>query len=775
MKKKFCICITFILFNSFDSSVLAQATLSGSITDQHTKLPLPGATVYIPDLKTGSAANAEGKYSISKLPKHKLLVQVKYIGYKTLTAEVNPAETRNRDFELSESAIETGEVIVTGSAFTTDRQRSSVAVTAIDKMTLLSATADNLVSAIARTPGVSEISTGNGISKPVIRGLAYNRIVTIKDGVRQEGQQWGDEHGLEIDQFSADRIEILKGPASLLYGSDALGGVIHILEPLPAPVNTIGGEASAQYASNNRLSGNSLMLEGNHSGFVWRTRGTYKSAAPYRTPAERVYNSAFHEWNGEGFIGLNKHWGYAHVHASRWDSSIGLIEGKRDSLTGKLTDGSGNMVPEEYLNSRELFVPFQNVRHWKAASVNSIFFGKSRLKLNAGYQVNHRQEFESSIQSPGMFLHLNTITCDLKYYFPESKGLETVIGIQGMRQQNENKGEEFLVPDYDLLDLGGFASVKKSLDKLTLNAGVRYDGRKINSRQLEEGGEILFASFTKNFSEITGSAGGTYRVSESVNVKANTGRGFRAPNISELSANGVHEGTFRYEIGNTGLKPETSLQFDLSVSYESKSISAELNGFYNRIDHFIYYRNQDNEILTLDGKDFPVYRYVQGNSELRGFEALLDLHPVNRLHIENSVSWLEGVNRETKSPLPFIPAAKIHNEIKYYFKNIHSRFVKEIYIRAFVESHLKQSKYDEFEKQTGAYSLLNAGAGCEIIWRGKTVAFYINANNISDKKYYDHLSRLKEKNILNAGRNFIIGLNIPFILKEIKSPPDDSQ
>lgn len=256
------------------------------------------------------------------------------------------------------------------------------------------------------------------------------------------------------------------------------------------------------------------MLEGNHNGFVWRARSTYKNAATYRTPVERVYNSAFNEFNNEGFIGLNKKWGYSHLHVSRWNANIGLVEGERDSATGKFVEAAGNIVSDDDLKSRKLFLPNQNIRHTKLSSVNSFFMGSSSLKLNLGYQHNDRREFEDDENNPALFFHLVTGTYDVKYYLPEYKNMQTVFGVQGMNQQNRNRGEEYLIPEYELNDGGVFISAKKSTEKFTLNAGVRYDARNIKSKQQLVEGEELFQPFTSTFQAVTGSVGSTYKISK---------------------------------------------------------------------------------------------------------------------------------------------------------------------------------------------------------------------------------------------------------------------
>jgi iron complex outermembrane recepter protein len=743
-------------------------TLSGKVTDSETKEALPGASVFITDLKTGAVTDVNGVYEIKNLPKSKFSVQVKSIGYTTINTTVDLSKTTQRDFAMHVAAIESPEVVVTGSAFSSEQNRSSVPVVPIDRLQVTTVGADNIVSALATTPGVSSINTGSAVSKPVIRGLGYNRIVIVNEGVRQEGQQWGDEHGIEIDEFSADKIEVLKGPSSLLYGSDALGGVINILESIPPSNGKIVGEMHSHYSTNNSLTANSLMLEGNQGGFVWRGRRTYKSAIGYQTPTERVYNSGYNEKNGEAMIGLNRSWGYSHLHYSTYDSQIGSVEGKRDSASGKLLNTEGDVATDEELKSRSIDLPFQRVSHNKFSLVNNIIVGESQLRVNAGWQQNDRKEFEESTSDAGLWFHLNTITYDAKYYFPQKdslKGIEAVIGAGGMSQTNENKGEEFLIPAYTLNDIGGFASIKKSFAKTTLNAGVRYDIRTVSGDELMVDSEEVFSSFSSDFSAVSGSIGATYNIDSTWNVKANVGRGFRAPNISELSANGVHEGTFRYEIGNTKLDPETSLQFDMGISAEGKKIGMSLDGFYNIIDNFIYYRHFTGDSLEADGEQFPVYRYVQGNSTLIGFEFSFDIHPVSNLHFENSIAYVEGENYGISQPLPFIPPVKIENELRYTFKTKKESSMKEPYIKVSVVNALEQDKIDRFETPTAGYTLINAGMGTSIKIGNQSALVFIAGNNLTDTRYFNHLSRLKEVSIYEMGRNITFGVNVPFGLK----------
>ena len=769
LKMKVIIFINLLLL-TIGNIAFPQITLTGNITDKSTGEALSGATIYIPDLKTGSVSNEDGFYKIQNLPKGKFLIQVKYLSYATFTEYIEITANANYDYALEQSTIEAQEVVVTGSAISSDNSRTSTSIVPIDKKELITSGSSNIINTLASIPGISEITTGSGVSKPVIRGLSYNHVVTLNEGVRQEGNQWGDEHGIEIDQFSADRIEILKGPASLFYGSDAMGGVINILEPIPASIGTIRGDISSNYSTNNKLSSNSIKLEGNHNGIIWRMRGSYKNAASFQTPTEYVYNSGFNETNYNAMLGLNKKWGYSHLHFSKYDANIGAVEGERDSINDKFINSEGEVVTENILKGRKLEIPFQNVKHSKLTSVSNIIIKGSQLKINLGYQTNDRMEFGESEDYPTLFFHLNTLTYDAKYQLPFHKDFETVFGLSGMTQENQNKGIEFLVPDYELQDLGGFAYIKKSYEKFTINAGIRYDFRKVEGKPLyidtlgnpANTGDTLFQSFKTDFSSITGGMGFTYKINKIFNLKLNIGKGYRAPNIAELASNGVHEGTFRYESGYYHLKPETSIQLDGEISANTNFINASISAFYNTINNFIYSRNLNNEQKVVDNQSYPVYRFVQGNSLLKGFECSLNIHPLSVVHVENSIAYVHGTNLSTGISLPFIPAVYSNHVVKWYIKSKKTSAFQNSYIKAGVTHHWKQNRFDTFETKTASYTLINASIGTDLKISKVLITMFINGDNLLNVKYYDHLNRLKYVGIYNPGRNITFGVYIPF-------------
>jgi iron complex outermembrane receptor protein len=351
---------------------------------------------------------------------------------------VDLATINTLSIAMESSVIESAEVVITGSPFSSNNKTNSLSVVTVGKDKLAQAGGTNLVDAISRIPGVSQVSTGGAISKPTIRGLGYNRVLTMVDGAREEAQQWGDEHGIEVDQFSAARVEILKGPASLLYGSDALGGVINIIDDLVPPPGLFNGDFTTSYGTNNGLSASSLMMQGNDNGFVYRGRVSYKKAYGFAYKNTTVPNSGFNEFNLNGMVGLNKSWGYSHLTFSRFHTNIGLVEDGPNE-EGNFVNDDGEVITKAEAQQRRLGLPFQNINHYRAALNSNFILGKGQLKTTFAFQRNMRKEFEESATEPGLNLNLNSYTYDVKYYFPNAGKWEPAIGVQGMYQKNVNK------------------------------------------------------------------------------------------------------------------------------------------------------------------------------------------------------------------------------------------------------------------------------------------------------------------------------------------------
>jgi iron complex outermembrane recepter protein len=788
----------------------AQNSLTGTITDKTTQTPLPGAAIYIPDLKQGASTDIKGQYTIANLPEGSFLVEIRYLNYNTQVKTITIKGNTTQNFELEEAVAEVQEVIVTGVSKATEMRKSPVPAIIISKNTMLQQGSTNIIDAIGKQPGINQLTTGAAISKPIIRGLGYNRVVTLNNGLRQEGQQWGDEHGIEIDEYSIDRAEVIKGPGSLMYGSDAMAGVINLLAPKPIDEGKIIGNLLTNYQTNNRLMGISGMTAGNINGINWLAQVSSKQAAAYTNRYDgRVFNSGFNELDFNGTIGINKKWGYSHLSFSSFNQNIGMVEGGRDSL-GRFTRDVATSdstveavtVPQNELNTYTLGIPRQRVNHNRISLQNLFILGKSRLGINLSYQQNQRREFGDALMPNNYqpYFLLQTISYDIKYYLPEMKGWETTVGLGGMQQQNQNKGTEFIIPAYTLFDYGLFAVTKKTVGKLNLSGGLRFDERLLQSDalyldanetpvpQVGKDIETRFSSFKRNFSNATGSMGGTYSVNRRLLLKLNVARGFRAPNMSELAANGKHEGTLRYEYGNVNLHPETSLQADLGASYTSEHITFEASVFQNRIQNYIY----QQKLASVNGGDsiadptdpVPAYQYTQGNATLTGGEISIDIHPHpwDWLHFQNSFSYVQGVNNsaanDSSKHLPFMPPAHYQSELRANLKKA-GKYLKSPYVFVQYDVYFNQNKVlseNNTETATKGYQLLNAGLGAAITnSKGNTLFnIYITANNLLDATYQNHLSRLKyadqnavtgRTGVYNMGRNISIKVLVPLVFK----------
>src|SRR6185312_7117228 len=385
------------LFSGPGGGVLG--TLTGTVTDKADGKSIIGATVSIPDLKKATATDINGHYSLENLPRGVYLVQVSYLGYATFNQRVDFTKTTTLDVQLRASSIETGEVVITGVSKATEIRRDPVPMAAVSKAFIDEHSASgNVIDEIANLPGVSAVTTGPNISKPFIHGLGYNRVITLQDGIRQEGQQWGDEHGVEVDQNSIDRVEIIKGPASLTYGSDAIGGVVNLLSPPPVAEGSILGSVTGVYGTNNGLLNGSFRLQGNQNGLVWGTIISTKAAKDYQNAHDgRVYGTNFLERDARAMIGLNKSWGYSYLNFSAFDDRQAIPDGSRDSLTRQFTkqvseaDNFRPVVSASELNSYSLSPLYQHVELYRIYNNNNFALGSGNLIVNLGYQFSHRR------------------------------------------------------------------------------------------------------------------------------------------------------------------------------------------------------------------------------------------------------------------------------------------------------------------------------------------------------------------------------------------------
>jgi iron complex outermembrane recepter protein len=784
----------------------AQYVLSGRVQHQENGEAVVGAAIFIPELRTGATTSPEGTFRLTAIPKGTYTVQVSYMAHRTLIRTITMERDTVLDFTMQNAPNALEEVIVTGAATRTLVRESPVPVATLSRVQWLRGSSLNLTDAIGKLPGVSQVTTGAGLSKPVIRGLGFNRVITMHDGVRQEDNQWGAEHGINLDEFSIDRYEIIRGAGSLMYGSDGLGGVIAVYSPRPVEEGKIEGRLLSNYQHNNGMYALSAQAGGTRNGFSWLAQTSHRNAGNYRTPADgRVYGSNYREnLNLNGFVGVNRAWGYTRFYALRSTQEYNVTNGTRDAQ-GRFTKEifQNNQlaevpVTEKDLRSRGLNPSnSQYLLNYKLTSSSFVQLNpKNSLTVTASYAQNQRLEYGSPEAPwvPDLSLFLQTGYYDVRYNLAATEQWELNAGTNGMYQAMENRGTESLYPNYSLFDNGVFVFSRYNLPRLKLSGGLRYDLRQLDIARLyldaegrfqtapEGAVSTTFPGFERLYSNLSGSMGAVYTLHPKLLLRTNASRGFRAPTVPELSSNGEHAGTFRYEIGKLDAVPEVAWQGDLGLTFESDSWYAELSLFQNSIQNFTY----SERVLARDGADslvagVPVFRYVQGDARLRGLEGTLTYNPATTRWMSLTLSHSSVLGRNLSATdedaryLPLMPAPRWFVQLRLTRDRLGNRF-RNLYLSLDWERYLTQQRallaYNT-ETTTPGYGLVHAGLGGDVLGQKQKTLFsvYLIANNLFDRLYQSHQSRFKyldpnpatgRRGIFDMGRNVGIKLVVPF-------------
>jgi len=733
----------FWLFLFITYSTFGQHSVKGIVTSTKTNHPLEFVNVYFPEIEKGTITDENGIFKISNLPSGNFKILVSYLGFQTISKRIQIPLDTELTIGLSPVILQIDEIILSTPFH--KLQGDNVMKVEHKKVSELNKIgAINLSNGMTSIPGVESVSTGVSIGKPVIRGLSNNRVLVYTQGIRLENQQFGDEHGLGISSSGIESIEVIKGPASLLYGSDALGGVLYINPEKFANTNTKNADFGIDYFTNTKGYNTNLGYKSSTEKFKVIFRGNLSEHADYKTKDYYVTNSRFKEQDFKSALGYQSTYFTTEFRYNLNASQIG--------------------IPEEIsIQNRDTkpLLPLQKLNNHIFSSKSKLFLENSSLELNLGYTYNDRKEFEEhhhdheheedvevdddEILEPALHMKLQTLHYDLKYNLPQFGKIVSIVGFQGMSQTNTNYGEEYLIPDSNTNDLGILATSHIHFENYDLQLGARFDTRKIDT---DEG-------LNKTFNSFNGAVGIKKDISKKVTLRLNLASGFRAPNLAELTSEGSHEGTNRYEIGNQDLKSEQNYQADINVEYQSEHLEVFANGFYNSIANYIFLSPDGNVI-----DNNPVYLYQQEDAYLFGGEFGFHIHPhpLDWLHIENTFETVIGKQKNDKY-LPLIPANKLTNTARAEFE---SNSFKNAYCFISLGTTFKQNNISEFESNTNSYSLFSAGFGSEFNFLKKKLSISVSGNNLTNKTYINHLSRLKVDDINNIGRNINLGLHYTF-------------
>ena len=805
----------------FQLSVQAQ-TISGVVKDAETQQPLDFCNILILKSTIGTTTDATGKFKIA-LPQNvttsKLVIS--FLGYTSDTIQVF-ATKNNYEILLNPKQGTLNEVVVTGVSRAVLVRENPIAIVSVSTKAIENTTETNIIDVLVKNvAGLNAVKTGPNISKPFIRGLGYNRVLTLYDGIRQEGQQWGDEHGIEVDAYNISKAEVVKGPASIMYGSDAVAGVVSLIPEMPAKnYPKFQGKYFTEYQSNNGLIGNGLRLTYSKNNWAYALRGSYRIAKNYTNNIDgSVYNTDFRETNASSTVQHFSISGYTNLNLTLYDNLQGIPDGSRDSLTRKFTkqiyEGNNDdiknrpIVSDAELNSYQLSPLHQHIQHYRIYSNNHYELGKGDIDFSLAFQQNIRREYNHPTmpQQAGMYVRLNTFNYGFRYNAPIVFNTEISIGVNGMYQINKSKNAtDFPIPDYNLFDIGSYVYAKWKQNKWTISGGLRYDNRylqgndfytKINSttgfdKQVSPpdtaSAYLQFPAFTKTFNGISLSIGTTYQLNEHMSLKANLAKGYRAPSITEFASNGLDPGAHIIYLGNRNFVPEFSLQEDIGADIHFNDFFASASLFNNNIDHYIYLSvlTDANGNAILDAQGNKTFQYQQAAAQLYGTELMLNIHPtiLNGFSFNNSFSVVYGFNKKQVYKnegidggyLPLIPPMKLLSSLNQNIKT-KSKIFEEINGKIEAEFSAAQNRYlalNNTETATPSYILLNVSLNTKINFsKSNALQFQFQLNNLFDKVYQSNLSRLKYFEyythstsgyfgMYNMGRNICIKAIVPF-------------
>jgi iron complex outermembrane receptor protein len=745
-----------LIFLILTISVNAQYNLSGKVTDAKTGNALPAVDVFIRELQRGVTTNNEGNYSFTDLTRGNFTVQFSYVGYKTGIRNVEIKAGDNRlNISLQPTNLELGEVVVIGnSVVSKDKVPYKVEIASAKDLRYNGMV--TLTQTLASLPGISKLSNGLAISKPVIRGLYGYRIATVLDGVRFDNQQWQEEHGFGLEDIGVGQVEVIEGPAALLYGAESLGGVINLLPEKSAPVGRILGNYNLKIFSNTLGAYSELGFKGANKKINWQVHVGGQSHADYLDGKnQRVPNTRFLTLSANGMIGYFYDWGFSNLDYTFAHNIYGVVE------EGELNN------PEEKDEDhfeREFEGPHHTIDYHILSLRNTFFAGASKFKLDLGFQNNHRQEQEGKEDVAAMGdageldIILNTFTSNLEWINRLNETLELTVGTQGNFQNNENEGGRILIPNADMNEYSAFTYLKENLRKLNVEAGLRYDFKTIKTDFMDStefSGEMQ--PIDNNYSVLNGAIGASYSFTENLTGKINFATGYRAPDLAELSSNGIHEGTTRYEIGNSNLKSEHNYQLDAGIIIQVDNFSTNFNYFYNKVNNFIFL-NPTSGFIGIN----RIYRFLQDNSSLQGGEAGVDLNLNNVVDLSASYSTVIG-KREDGTYLPFMPADKLNGKVKLNLPDWSVFYNFYVFVSA--DYYFKQTKTAVDELPSDSYILINSGIQSAFTISNTAVNFSVVGTNLFDEYYISHLSILKPLGVHDIGRNITLSVDVPFSLQ----------
>lgn len=735
-----------------------QAEIAGTVKDAAGRA-LAGARVTLTELGLEVVTDSTGHYRFTSMRPGRYTLAVRKIGYTSPAPVVTSASgSASHDFVLSRSARLLEPVTVTASSQPTDARLSSRSIAVLHQDEVRNDASISLAHSLVSLPGVRSVSTGVQIGKPMIRGLYGARVLTLEDGMRLEDYSWSDEDAPAIDARLAQRVEVIRGPASVLYGSDALGGVVNVIP------NALPSAAAGEHmrhmsietygASNNLEGGASARVEGANGRLGWRAAGTGRFAGSIHTPDGEVEHTGLGAVSFQGAAGLRGK-------ESNTTLRFALVGGEF-----QLLEATGPEVKTPGVNEDE-GGPVRQLLDTRMQLVHERLVGNMRLEAKAQWQRHSLREVSddclppigepvcsaaqkaASKDAPAFDLLLNTETADVLLHHGADGHVHGTIGVSGMFQSNDSRGPIFLIPSASISSVGVYALEQLRAGIFTAEGSARMDHRSLNA---DANSQILLAADdSRSWNVATFNAGVVAQITPIVSLVANAGSGWRAPTLFDLYSNGVNLAEARYELGDPALRREYALNGEAGVRLTGARAHFEATGFRSNIDDFIYTSPTSQQMSGL-----PLFRHLQADAKFVGAEASADVEVAAPISLDARFDIVQASNRQTGAPLPLIPPTRGAVGVTYHTE--HLSWLQHLALHGEVETVAKQTRLDVNDLQTGSYTLVNLAANAEHPIARRAFRFDLRVQNAGNVAYKDFLSRYKQF-ALNPGFNTVLRIS----------------
>ncbi len=740
--------------------------LEGSLKDAINSEALPGGTIQVLEINRVITTDEEGTFSLQHLCPQVYTLHISFVGYAPLESKIDLRSDKQIDLKLQPSVKVLTEASVTGlkEINTPLLQQYTLA-----QQELELTRGQSLGEALQNIPGLSMLQTGPSIAKPVIHGMHSNRVLIYNAGVRQEGQQWGSEHAPEVDPYIATSISVIKGAASVMYGPDALGGVV-MVEPAPLDYRPgLRGKIESTLMSNNGMAAVAVSTEGAspNSLFSYRAQVTSRRAGNARTPGYYLGNTGFRELNGALMLGFAKNRFSTQVYTSTFNSKLGIYQGAHIGNTTDLLAAINRQEPlVKGVFSYNVGRPYQLINHHTLKSLTIYKVGaSSTLNLQYSLQQNNREEYDMVRQAHEntyqLKFDLTTQVLDLHLEHGSFLNIRGKLGVNGQFQQNFYDGR-YLIPFFKSYNTGVYLIERWIYRKWELEGGLRYDYKYMRARLREvptdRNSPEIRPDFT--FGQLTGTVGASYTLYPGWQLNAGLAKGWRPPSINELFSQGVHHGSARYELGDRNLKEESTINFQGGITKSKGRLTADLGLYYNTIQNYIYLRPGNEAILTIRGA-FLAYHYVQVNAEFYGADATINYKIGNNISTALKYSAVRAYNLDGGQHLEFIPPDRLTGIITFQLPE-KGRLTENAlsFNAAYTARQWRVKDTQDYAPTPNAYTLFNIDASTRCKISSRHITLSLSGYNLLNTRYRSYMNAFRYF-ADDTGRNVALRISVP--------------